>query len=73
MKTFLVFLRNHREVLGSLSWLRLDGRQKLSTQAAQGYELLAKRKPLDHYTGFAIRKGSKPTTAKTVYTYHEND
>lgn len=69
MKTFLVFLRNHREVLGSFSWLRVDGRQTLTNQAAQGYEELKKRKP--NYTGFEIRKGSKPSTAKTIYSYHE--
>lgn len=70
MKTFLVFLINHREALGSFAWLRLDGRKSLINLAADGYEELAKRKGL--YTGFSIRKGSKPSTAKQIYSYHEN-
>lgn len=71
MKTYLVFLISHREALGSFAWVQLDGRLKLTNLAAQGYTLLAQRKALSGYTGFAIRKGSKPSTAKTVYTYHE--
>jgi len=72
MKTFLVFLINHREALGSFAWLRLDGRKSLVNLAADGYEELAKRKDLHGYTGFSIRKGSKPSTAKQIYSYHEN-
>ena len=44
MKTFLVFLINHREALGSFAWLRLDGRKSLINLATDGYEELAKRK-----------------------------
>lgn len=72
MKTFLVFLINHREALGSFAWLRLDGRKSLVNLAADGYAELAKRKDLHGYTGFSILKGSKPSTAKQLYSYHEN-
>jgi len=72
MKTFLVFLINHHEALGSFAWLRLDGRKSLVNLATDGYAELAKRKALNGYTGFSIRKGSKPSTAKQIYSYHEN-
>jgi len=72
MKTFLVFLINHREALGSFAWLRLDGRKSLNNLAADSYVEFYKRKTANGYTGFSILKGSKPSTAKQIYSYHEN-
>jgi hypothetical protein len=72
MKTFLVFLINHREALGSFAWIRLDSRLSLNNLATIGYAELTKRKALNGYTGFSIRKGSKPSTTKQIYSYHEN-
>jgi hypothetical protein len=73
MKTFLVFLINHREALGSFAWIRLDGRKSFTNLTAEGYELLNKHRALSGYNGFSIRKGSKPSTAKSIFTYQETN
>lgn len=69
MKIYAHFTTDGKENMGSDAWFQLDGRNSLEKQIMDsGHRMILMQSVHPDYNGFQIRRGTKPSTSRIIYT-----